>query len=87
MTPSSPIWTVAQACEYLQICRAHFYSLIRTEPGFPKPLRLGQTVRFRAGDFEQYVADKISGANADLQVLGVPQRRGRGRPRKSEVAQ
>ncbi|MGV0953257.1 MAG: helix-turn-helix transcriptional regulator [Fluviibacter sp.] len=84
MNPTSPIWTVAQACEYLQICRAHFYSLIRTEPAFPKPLRLGQTVRFRAGDFEQYVADKISGVNTDL---GAPQRRGRGRPRKSEGAQ
>ena len=82
MPPQSPLWTVPDACKYLQICKAHFYSLIRSEPGFPKPLRLGQTVRFRADDFEKYVAAKINGATADFNEPSLAGKRGRGRPRK-----
>lgn len=81
MNSCSPLWTVPQACEYLQICKAHFYSLIRNEPSFPRPIRLGQTVRFRADDFVQFVETKIN--NDQSSDPGIPQKRGRGRPRKT----
>ena len=78
MTLSSPLLTVTQACEYLQICKAHFYSLLRSETDFPKPIRLGQTVRFRCSDFDKYVAEKV-GTSSDV----CREKRGRGRPRKT----
>ena len=81
----SPLLTVKQACAYLQICRAHFYSLLKTDPNFPKPIRLGQTVRFKAADFGHYVDLKATGeGKADSVGHDLTKKRGRGRPPKAK---
>lgn len=82
MNPCSPLWTVPDACAYLKICKAHFYALIRNDAAFPRPIRLGQTVRYRAADFESYVASKLE-SNGMVGGVDAQQKRGRGRPRKT----
>ncbi len=81
----SPLLTVKQACAYLQICRAHFYSLLKSDPNFPKPIRLGQTVRFKAADFGRYVDVKVAGeGKVDSVGHDLAKKRGRGRPPKAK---
>ena len=85
MSNPSPLLTVKQACSYLQICRAHFYSLLKTDPNFPKPIRLGQTVRFKAADFGHYLDLKVAGdVKADSVGHDLAKKRGRGRPPKDK---
>ena len=84
MSNPSPLLTVKQACAYLQICRAHFYSLLKSDPNFPKPIRLGQTVRFKAADFGRYVDVKVAGeGRVDTVGHDLAKKRGRGRPPKA----
>lgn len=85
MSNPSPLLTVKQACAYLQICRAHFYSLLKTDPNFPKPIRLGQTVRFKEVDFGHYVDLKAAGEVKSESVgHDLAKKRGRGRPPKDK---
>lgn len=87
MSNPSPLLTVKQACAYLQICRAHFYSLLKSDPSFPKPIRLGQTIRFKATDFGRYVDLKAAGEGM-VGSIGhdLAKKRGRGRPPKDKCA-
>lgn len=87
MSNPSPLLTVKQACAYLQICRAHFYSLLKSDPSFPKPIRLGQTIRFKAIDFGRYVDLKATGeGKAESVGHDLAKKRGRGRPPKDKCA-
>jgi predicted DNA-binding transcriptional regulator AlpA len=49
------LWTIADVCVYLQCSRSHIYTLMKIDPMFPTPRRLGTAIRFLPTDFEQYV--------------------------------
>lgn len=57
------LWTIDQAGQFLNVCRSHIYKLIRTDPAFPRPLRLGTSIRFKPADFDRYVAEKSEHAS------------------------
>jgi predicted DNA-binding transcriptional regulator AlpA len=56
------LWTIADACGFLQCSRSHIYKLMRTDAAFPTPRRLGTAIRFLPSDFDSYVAGHIGGA-------------------------
>lgn len=55
---TNQLWTIDQAGSFLNVCRSHIYTLMRTDPSFPKPLRLGTSIRFKPADFDRYLAEK-----------------------------
>ena len=56
------LWTIADACAYLQCSRSHIYTLMKSDTAFPVPRRLGTAIRFLPSEFEKYVAGHIGGA-------------------------
>ena len=49
------LWTINDACAYLQCSRSHIYTLMKSDAAFPTPRRLGSAIRFLPSDFEKYV--------------------------------
>ena len=52
------LWTIADACAYLQCSRSHIYTLMKDDAAFPSPRRLGTAIRFVPSDFNDYLAGK-----------------------------
>lgn len=57
-TTAPQLWTIDQAGSFLNVCRSHIYKLMKMDPAFPKPLRLGTSIRFKPADFDRYLAEK-----------------------------
>lgn len=55
------LWTISDACAYLQCSRSHIYTLLKADPAFPTPRRLGTAIRFLQADFEKYVTGHDDG--------------------------
>lgn len=47
----------------LNICRSHVYKLMKTDSSFPKPIRLGTAIRWRADDVEKFIEGKATEAS------------------------
>lgn len=49
----------AELAAYLKCSRTTIYELGRTDPRFPKPLRLGRAVRWRRDQIDAWAAQRI----------------------------
>ena len=52
------LWTINDACAYLQCSRSHIYTLMKSDTAFPVARRLGTAIRFVPADFVDYVNGK-----------------------------
>lgn len=57
------LWTISDACAFLKCSRSHVYNLLKTDPKFPIPRRLGSAIRFLPNDFFKYVDDDSEGGS------------------------
>lgn len=58
MNTQKQIWTIEDVQDFLSVCRTTVYNLLKKDPHFPKPIRLGGLIRFRSDDFYRYVSKK-----------------------------
>lgn len=52
--------TIPEICKMLKISRCTFYTISKTNEDFPKPLRLGSLVRYRAVDIDEWINKHVS---------------------------
>jgi len=53
---SEPMLTTADLAEILRLDRKHVQNVVIHRPGFPKPYRLGGSLRWTRSDIQNYVA-------------------------------
>jgi prophage regulatory protein len=53
------ILRIADVCEIVGICRASIYNWMKTDPAFPKPVRIGtRNIGFRSDEVAAYVESR-----------------------------
>lgn len=56
MTEAHTLLTAAEVCARLSIARSTLYELMKADPTFPRPLKLGaKAIRFRASDVAAWI--------------------------------
>lgn len=59
--------SIAECARLLGVTRKHVYHLIKTDPTFPRPFKVGGCTRILRADLEEWLANKAKHAR-DLQI-------------------
>jgi len=50
--------SIAECAARMQVTRKHVYTLIKTDPTFPRPFKVGNCTRILLAELEQWLANK-----------------------------
>jgi len=73
--------SIAECARLLSVTRKHVYTLIDTDPDFPRTFLLGRCRRVMKSEVIQYIANKARRQVANVARLRAPQQRVAGRAR------
>ena len=57
--------SIAECAARMQVTRKHVYTLIKTEPTFPRPFKVGNCTRILLAELEQWLANKARAAREE----------------------
>lgn len=58
--------SIAECAALMHVTRKHVYTLINTDPTFPRPFKVGNCTRILLAELEQWLANKSRVARAVL---------------------
>ena len=57
--------SIAECAAWMQVTRKHVYTLIKTDPTFPPPFKVGNCTRILLAELEQWLANKAREAREE----------------------
>jgi predicted DNA-binding transcriptional regulator AlpA len=57
--------SIAECAALMQVTRKHVYTLINTDPTFPRPFKVGNCTRILLAELEQWLANKAQKAREE----------------------